>query len=98
MDQPFGSVLCISAKLTRFLFLEANDAASELPVHVESLLASDRVPAHHGVDVVNGIPADNTTALSRTRVCGLLEARVDRLEGPQEGNEVRGEALQSRHL
>ena len=84
--------------LTRLLELQADNAARELAVHVQRVLARHGVPADDGVDVLNGLAADDTSAAPRARELGLLEAGVRRLERLEELDELRREAAEGRDL
>ena len=84
--------------LTRLLELQADNAARELAVHVQRVLARHGVPADDGVDVLNGLAADDTSAAPRAGELGLLEAGVRRLERLEELHELRREAAEGRDL
>ena len=85
MSKPFDS---FPGRHTRLFLLETDDAPSELTIYVQSLLPGDGVPPDDWVNVVDGITADHTATLSRSRVVCLLVPRMDSLERSQESDEV----------
>lgn len=83
---------------TRFFLLESDYAPCELPVHVQGLLSGDRMPAHDRMDVLDGVTADDTATLPRPREVCLGNARMDRLQRPQDRDELGRQPFQRRHL
>lgn len=53
---------------------------------------------HERVNVLDRVAAHDGSAVSLARVFGLLEARVNDFERPEERLELRGEALECRDL
>ena len=78
----------------RLFLLQSNDAARELFIDVERILAGDGVTADHRMDVFHWLTPNYTTTSSRAREFSLFKARVDGLKSLQEGNEGGREALQ----
>ena len=74
---------------TGLLSLETNDALRELAVDVQSFLTRDGVDTDKRVNVLHGFTAYDRTTISPTRELGLLDARVNRLEGAKESDELR---------
>ena len=83
---------------TRLFLLQADDAPRELLVHIKCFLSRNWVLPDHRMNILNRLAPHDTTTFSRTRVIGLLHARMDSLQGPEERNELRRQFLESGDL
>lgn len=84
--------------LTALFLLQANNAASELPIHIQCFFASNGVPADERMYVDHGIASNNSAAVSCTRKLSLFKPGVCCLESPEEVDKGGRELLEDSDL